>query len=147
MSTRDTTYSYWRAQFSDSSAAPVVLGFSSRSHRYVGNPDLMRAPLPAQAAMESWRAAARAAQEKLKAEGQAFVPREVTQPVLDLIYTGHIKDARAFLSDVWNGPAEAREDYWSDLTTCQMRLSQFWPAVAALNGLQPAKPVGKCPRG
>jgi len=144
MSTADFTFAYWEAPFSDSSAAPVELGFSTRVHHYLAEPDLMRAPLPSQAEMDAKRVAARAAQAELQSEGMDWVPRAVTQPILDLIYTGHLKEALGFLDDVWSRSPEARNRYWSHLTTCQLRLSQFWPVVAKLNGLKPEKPADNC---
>ena len=144
MSTHDFSFGYWRAPFASSSAAPVTFSFNPAAHHYIPDGDLMRAPLPDD--LEAKAAAAKAAQTKLQADGQAYAPRELTQPILDLIYTGHLKDAQSFLNQAWVGTDAARDDYWSDLTTCQLRLSPFWPTVAEMNGLQPAKPVGKCPR-
>jgi hypothetical protein len=146
MTTQDFTFGYWRAPFVFSSAAPVTLSFDPKQHRYVPDANLMRAPLPKQSELDALAAAARDAQAKLQAEGQAYVPREVTQPILDLIYAGHLRKAQDFLVAIWAGSAEARDDYWSDLTSCQLRLSPFWPTVARINGLRPEKPVGKCPR-
>lgn len=144
MSTHDASFGYWRAPFALSSAAPVTFSFDPVVHHYVPDSELMRAPLPED--LDAKVAVAKAAQAKPQADGQAYTPRELTQPILDLIYTGHLKEAQNFLKDAWVGPDAARDDYWSDLTTCQLRLSPFWPTVAKLNGLEPAKPVGKCPR-
>jgi hypothetical protein len=144
MSTEDFTFGYWRASFAESSAAPVTLSFDPKVHHYVPDAELMRAPLPSD--LDARITAAKEAQSQAQTKGPGYTPRALTQPILDLAYTGHLNDAQSFLKLAWVGTDAARDDYWSDLTTCQLRLSPFWPTVAKMNGLQPAKPVGKCPR-
>jgi hypothetical protein len=144
MSTYDFSFGYWRAPFAFSSAAPVTFSFDPSAHHYVPDGELMRAPLPAD--LDARIAAARDSQSRQQAEGPPFAPQQLTQPILDLIYSGHLKDAENFLKAAWVGASAGRDDYWSDLTTCQLRLSPFWPTVAKMNGLTPQKPVGKCPR-
>jgi hypothetical protein len=146
MTTYDSSFAYWRGPFALASAPPVVFGFDRREHRYAPSASLMVAPLPASSGMEAAKTAARAAQAQSGATTQPFAPRELTKPILDMIYTGHLKEARDFLVAAWAGGADEREDYWSDLTGCQLRLSPFWPTVAQLNGLSAEKPVGRCPR-
>jgi hypothetical protein len=148
LSAIDFTMAYWRAPFSDSSAAPVTLSYNEATGRYEADPELMRTPPVNPAKLKDDATAAKAAFQKAHMDGND-VPSDVTQPILDLIYGGHLDDARHFLEAAWVRSPEARDDYWRELTECELRRSQFWPAVARLNGLPPKKPVGKCgaPKG
>jgi len=148
MSATDWTFAYCRESFAGSSTAPVMLSYNTVAGRYEADPDLMRTPSPNPARLKEDAAAAKVAFQNSQ-DGTGDVPREVTGAVLSLIYGGHLNDARHFLEAVWVGPPEARDDYWRELTECELRRSQFWQAVAKLNGLPPAKPVGKCgaPKG
>jgi hypothetical protein len=68
--------------------------------------------------------------------------------MLDLIYTGHLAEAHAFLVDSWADSVAKRDAYWSSLTRCKLRESPYWPAVAKLNELPAAPPAAECaPRG
>jgi hypothetical protein len=149
LSLNDFTFAYWWASFAASSAPTVLMSYDAKTGRYAADAELMRAPLPAPETLAKQQADARAAHEKELRDDKRSVPSELTEPVLDLIYSGHLAEAREFLAKAWAGPAPLREEYWSDLTTCQLRLSPFWPIVAKLNGLPPEKPVGRCrrPRG
>jgi hypothetical protein len=146
MSAKDWIFAYWRAPFAGSSVAPVTLAYNSAAGRYLADSDLMHTPAPSATQLAAEAAAAKAAYRKARDDGQTWVTRDVTQPILDLIYGGHLTEARSFLVDAWIGTPEDRDDYWRDLTQCQLRLSQFWPVVAKMNGLPAEKPVGKCPR-
>lgn len=146
VSTSDDTFAYWRAPFASSSAGAIVLSFDAGAGRYVADAALMRAPLPSPAALEELRAKARDAHRNAIAEGSGIVPPDLTQPILDLIYAGHLAEARAFLDGAWAGSAEDREDYWRDLTQCQLRRSPYWPTLAQMNGLPPDTAPARCPR-
>jgi hypothetical protein len=148
MSASDLTFAYWRAPFADSSAPSVTLSYSEAAGRYKADPELMRTPPPNPAKLKDDETVAKATFQNSQ-DGTHDVPREVTQPVLDLVYGGHLDDARHFLEAAWVGSADAREDYWRELTECELRRSQFWPAVAKMNGLPPEKPARRCggPRG
>jgi hypothetical protein len=146
ISASDWTFAYWRAPFAFSPAAPVMLSYDAKAGRYEADPDLMRTPAPSLGKLNDDAAAAKTAFLKSRDDGNEFAPFDVTWSVLRLIYGGHIDAARHFLETAWVGSPKERDDYWRDLTTCQMRLSPFWPAVAKVNGLQPDKPAGNCPR-
>lgn len=146
LATSDDTFAYWRAPFALSSAGSVTLSFDAAAGRYVADADLMRAPLPPPAKLEELRAKAHDAQQKEIAENSGIVPPDLTQPLLDLIYTGHLAEARAFVDGAWAGSAGDRDDYWRELTRCQLRRSPYWPTLARMNGLAPDKAPAHCPR-
>ncbi|MGH7089452.1 MAG: hypothetical protein ACREFQ_11190 [Stellaceae bacterium] len=146
LSFRDFTFAYWRAPFYASSAPRVVLSYDARAGRYTADAGLMRAPLPPPKRLAEWQAAAQTAHRQALAQGSWFVPAALTRPMLDLVYAGHIAAARAFLERVWAGSSTSRADYWADLTTCELRLSPYWPTIARMNGLRADPPVGQCPR-
>jgi hypothetical protein len=147
LETNDDTFAYWRAPFATSSAGRVILSFDKKAGRYAADAELMRAPPPSPADLEALGRKAHEAHQHEIDQGSDDVPPELTQPILDLVYSGHLAEARTFLDGAWAGTAAGRDDYWSDLTTCQLRLSPYWPAIAEMNGLEAEKPKGKCPRG
>lgn len=153
---QDFSFAYWRSSFADSFAPRVVLGYDPVQARYRADPALMADPLaPAeQRTAEAGRAREEhrrmlAAIEAERRAGHAVideqVPGSTTTGVLTLIYGGHWNEARAFLAEAWAGGQTARDGYWSELTDCVLRRSQFWPAVAALNQLPAAAPVCQPP--
>ncbi|HUC63095.1 MAG TPA: hypothetical protein VMF53_14175 [Alphaproteobacteria bacterium] len=146
LSFADWTFGGWRTYFAASSAPTAILSYDAEAGRYQADAALMRTPLPPPDRLAAWVREARAADEDATEDGRGFVPQEITQRVLDLIFAGHLDAARKFLDAAWVGPATGREDYWSDLTKCQLRLSPFWPTVARLNALPALKPVEPCSR-
>ena len=141
----DFTWGYWRSGFAGSSAPPVVLGYDAGAGRFIADRELMRKPMPPAEALTALlrEAKAEAADEDHFPDD---VPRGITQPILELIYSGHLREAHDFLVAAWPEEEEGRDEYWSDLTTCQMRLSPYWRTVADLNGIPADNPVGQCPR-
>lgn len=136
----DYTFTYWHASRPESPNGKIVLSYNSHLGRYATDASLMSVPSPSPAVLAEWRSRAVSAQE----EDPNECPRELSQPVFDLIYTGNMKAAKAFLESAWEGENTARDEYWSDLTTCQLRRSPYWPTVAKINGLPADPPVASC---
>jgi hypothetical protein len=72
-------------------------------------------------------------------------PPKLWEVMLDLIYGGNFPLARPFLDWAWNDVVAGKEEFWNELIKCQTRKSEFWPYIAALNGLAAEKPEGECP--
>jgi hypothetical protein len=143
----DASFKEWRSSPADSPFPTVMLSFDRAAGRYVADAELMRAPLPAPDKLARERDRAREAHQATLAEGLAdYEPGNLTSPLLDLIYTGHLSEAHAFLVESWAGGASDRDAYWSLLTRCKLRESPYWPAVANLNGLAAKPPEADCPR-
>jgi hypothetical protein len=143
----DATFKEWRASPAESPFPTIMLSFDRAAGLYLPDAELMRAPLPApdELAYQQDRALARHRQDL--ADGWADEePGALTGPMLELIYTGHLKEAHTFLAGAWAGGAEAREAYWSLVTRCKLRTSPYWPAVAKINGLAADPPAADCPR-
>jgi len=136
----DFNYDYWRGPFSESPAPKIVLSYDAKAGQYAADPTLMRTPLPDLAPLIE---RARAAQQEDETSPN-LIPHDVSGPILDLIYGGHLAAAHEFLVDAWTGVAADRDEYWNELTNCRLRHSHFWPAIAALNGLPADKPAGSC---
>ena len=142
----DATFKEWRSSFADSPFPPVMLSYDPVAGRYVADPDLMRAPLPAPEELARQKGVAREAHGATLADGPTdYEPGFLTSPMLDLIYTGHMTEAHAFLVDSWADSVAKRDAYWSLLTRCKLRESPYWPAVAKLNGLPATPPAADCP--
>ncbi len=142
----DATFKEWRSSFADSPFPPVMLSYDRVAGRYLADPDLMRAPLPAPEELARQKNVAREAHETSLADGLAdYEPGYLSSPLLDLIYTGHMAEARQFLIEAWADSAAKRDAYWSLLTRCKLRTSAYWPAVAKLNGLPADPPAADCP--
>jgi hypothetical protein len=144
MSTVDFSFHYWRASFVNSAAPNVVLTYNSAVKHYEADPVLMWKPLPSKTKLKNEISAVRRDLEFNKDHQDPETPRELTQPILDLIYSGHITEAYDFLKQTWVGTNDERERYWSEMTTCKLRQSQFWPAVARMNNLAVDKPAANC---
>jgi hypothetical protein len=141
----DATYAYWHAPFALSALPLVRLRFDPKAERYIADPELMRSPLPSRQRLTRCVQKARAEHIKNIRAGSPDIPSDLSGPIFDLIYTGHLPEARAFLVEAWAGPAKQRDEYWSELTSCKLRQSQFWPCIAKMNDLKPDLPVPACP--
>jgi len=142
----DATFKGWRSSLVDSPFPTVILSFDRAAGRYVADAELMRSTLPAPDELARQKDLAREAHRAmLAAEGFAnYEPGYLTSPLLDLIYTGHMPEAHAFLVDAWADSVAKRDAYWSLLTRCKLRESPYWPAVAKLNGVRADPPAADC---
>jgi hypothetical protein len=142
----DSVFGYWKSGFAGSAAPLVVIGFDPR--RMVFAPDLrfMRTVLPPSDDLAARVARIRASPEWNLGEGDDTLPKELLTTVTDLLYGGHWLEAQAFVDVAWMGTPEQRDAFWKELTTCQIRRSVYWPAVATIGGQPPdSKPEG-CPK-
>jgi hypothetical protein len=86
-----------------------------------------------------------AAEIRAAATSDPDPPPVLWAKMLDLIDTGNAPAARALLDRAWALDEETRETFHRDLVTCQLRRSQYWPDVAALNGWAAEPPPRDCP--
>lgn len=142
----DAHFKEWRSSAADSPFPTVMLSFDPGAGRYAADADLMRGPLPEPDKLAQKKDRARDAQRAMLAAGftDNDEPGELTGPMLDLIYTGHIAEARAFLDESWADSVAKRDAYWSLLARCKLRGSDYWPAVAKINSLKPEPPAADC---
>jgi hypothetical protein len=118
--------------------AHVVLSYDRQAGQYVADAKLMAAPLPPAEDLRQRAATAKTAHQAEVAEQTGRLPSELSQPVFDLIYTGHLREAKDFARAAWGDSPDAFLRYWSYLTICQLRTSPFWPTVAKMNDLPAA---------
>lgn len=45
----------------------------------------------------------------------------------------------------WPAGLDGKEEFYDELTKCQLRHSRYYSDIAALNGLPDAEPEGDCP--
>ncbi|HMA52581.1 MAG TPA: hypothetical protein VKP60_22625 [Magnetospirillaceae bacterium] len=143
----DAHFKEWRSSPADSPFPTVMLSFDRAAGRYVADAELMRGPLPDPESLARRKDLAREAHKAMLVAGFTdYEPGELTSPMLDLIYSGHIAEARAFLAESWADSVAKRDAYWSLLTRCKLRGSDYWPAVAKINGLAADPPAAECGR-
>ncbi len=123
--TRDYTFAYWNASFAGSPAPLVILRYEDGRYRLAL--DLMASPLPDP--VEEFKAMVRS-QEWCAENTHAWRKAGtcVTSPVwgymLELIYTGHPREAWEFLDRAWSGSADAKLLFIRDFKD-QLALSPY----------------------
>lgn len=133
----ENAFAYWRASFAGSPAPTVV--YRMEGDRLVLDEAAMRKPAPPFAEL----LADRAAWDWSAAQTSKFLPYELLDRTLGLIYSGHMDTARIFLDAAWNPAIQGKEEVEEDLFLCRLRQSENWPAIAALNHEAAASP--RCP--
>ncbi len=73
------------------------------------------------------------------------IPRELTHVMWNLIYVGAAERAVQFFHSAWPDWREGKDEFFREFYQCQLRVSDYWPAIAEMNGLPAEKPVGDCP--
>jgi hypothetical protein len=140
----DAAFDYYRIYFAASQPPEVTLRFDRQAMRYEAAPDLMRQPAPSPAALDKAIAASRADWPD-NPEETDWVSPTLLRTLTGLIYTGHLDLAHSVTQRAWLPGHGDAEDFWRDLTECQLRRSAYWPAVATLNGIAALKPAPSCP--
>ena len=142
----DPVFGYWKSGFAGSAAPLVVLGFDPRRMAFLPDQRFMRTPLPLSDDLAARVGRIRASTAWNLGDGDDTLPKEFLSTVTDLLYGGHWIEAQAFVELAWMGAPEQRDAFWRELTTCQIRRSPYWPAIAAIGGQPPdSKPEG-CPK-
>ena len=148
----DWAFSYWNACFSESPAPEIILKY--RNSRYLLTLDLMKKPLPTSEAEERNIKNIQNDIERLKGTKKenfkkplnrgffgdedtgnfvwhrkgVMLPSSVWSHMLDLIYTGHPKEAREFLNKIWPNGEQGKEEFLSDFEK-QLSTSLYWDSV------------------
>jgi len=73
------------------------------------------------------------------------IPEKLIETMADLVYSGNAMLARTFLDWAWLPGKAGKEAFAAEFFECRLRKSEYWPALAAMNGLPAYKPVGECP--
>lgn len=116
------TFAYFKASFADSAAYEVILGWDGQA--FSPRVDLMRQPAPTQAALQKITDDIHANWGVMPPDVIAwpagFAEGRFTQPLLDLIYTGHEDLASRWFDAAWPdripGKAEYKADFLATLT-------------------------------
>jgi hypothetical protein len=140
----DAAFDYYRIYFAAAQPPEVTLRFDRQAMRYEATPDPMRRPAPLPAALDKAIAASRDDWPD-NPDDKEWVSPTLLRIVTGLIYTGHLDLAHDVTRRAWPPDHGDAEDFWRDLTECQLRRSAYWPAVAALNSLPALKPAPGCP--
>ena len=135
--TADPGWAYWYTSFADSPAPRVVLRWSDKG--WIPATDLMAAPAPGSDELAA-RAAAIAASDRW---GGGDYDSELWAVMLDLIHTGHAELAWPFFDAAWP-TGQGGKNAFARNFRCQLTAGPYWPAIAAMNGLERAAPAD-CP--
>jgi len=142
----DWIFSYWHESFAASPAPPIILKYVNGKYRLAL--DLMKKPLPAdkdekaliKEIKKEQREISKLIKEDMASTGQtnadnfAWVKNDVVLPskvwghMLDLIYTGHPKEAWAFLDKVWPAGKNGKEKFIADFKE-QLSKSLYWDVI------------------
>ncbi len=138
---RDNIFAYWKAPFATSPAPRVILKFSDG--RYRPAPELMRDPPLSDGRLQRH---ARAVRRSPRWDESATYPLDsaLWAVMLELVYSGNHRQAEEFLGMAWPQGRAGRDGFGRAFFECQLRLSFYWPAVAALNDLPADPPAGHC---
>lgn len=143
----DDNFAYWRSSFTGSAAPTVILRY--RNGAYEPAPELMRTPAPTPAEIAGWVKESNEAygwdmETKPRGSDVQDLGGEFLNRVTQLIYEGHADLVRDFVDRAWPAAKPGKDDFIAELMECRIRHSEYWPAIAALNGLPADKAVGKC---
>ncbi len=136
----ENIFAYWHASFAGSPAPRVV--YRLAGEKLILQEDEMRRPAPSRAELLRDRAA----WDWSYAMSEGFLPYPLLQRTYDLIYSGHLDDAKGFFDTAWNPDIPGRAEIKYALFSCQLRKSEHWSAIAALNGVPADPPASDCPR-
>ena len=124
----DWTFAYWKTGFATSPAPRIVLKYKDGQYRTA--PNLMKKSLPSPQELEALAKSIRESPDWQDAE--ADPPVDLLAEILSLIYTGHMKEAEAFLNKAWPEGREGREAYWQELKA-QLAKSPYWKEIHAMS--------------
>jgi len=113
---KDLSFDFWHGgRFQ---GTPIILRF--RDGRYILALDLMRKPLPSDEAFRKIRAGVRSGEWS-----GDYPPSVLTDAMLDLIFTGHPKDAWTLASNSWVSGHVSKESYLQDFCK-QLALNPYY---------------------
>lgn len=136
----ETIFAYWHASFAGSPAPRIIYRLSGED--LVLDAAEMRRPAPSRTELLRDRAN----WDWSQAKDEGFLPFPLLQRTYDLVYSGNIGDAQRFFDAAWNPEVPGRAEIKYALFSCQLRKSEHWTAIAALNGVPADPPASDCPR-
>lgn len=135
----DNNFAYWHSAFAFSSWPQLIYRF--HEGRFELAADRMRRSPPTANELTRDGSAVAAAPWPEGEEG----PKELLDKAIGLVYTGNMAAAVRFFDLAWKPGVAGREELKQELFSCQLRKSDHWPGVAALNGVPPDPPAEDCP--
>lgn len=138
----DTNFLYWKTAFASSPAPRVILRYDQGTY-WVAT-DLMEGPPMSRRALLQH---AKKIRSSTKWGHFKYYPFDegLWKIMLDLIYSGNANQAREFANLAWPPSVSGKRDFLFEFFDCQLRRSDHWPAIAALNRLSPKEPEKDCP--
>ncbi len=138
----ETIFLYWKTSFASSPAPRVILRYDRGEYRIAT--DLMKRPAMSRGHLLQHAQKVRTSTRWGRYDYYPFDER-LWKVMLDLIYTGNSKQALEFAGLAWPPSFPGKNKFVTELFQCQMRHSNYWKDIAAMNGLPPDPPIGDCP--
>lgn len=138
----DFNFAYWKTSFASSPAPRVALKLRDGKYRFA--PELMRRPAIPEPTLrrEMWLLRTSEYWGSIDIYPYHYKLWDI---MLELIYTGHYDRARQFLDEGWPPGFPGKEQFRYEFFDCQLRRSDYWPGVAAMNGIPADPPQPDCP--
>lgn len=138
----DTIFLFWKTGLPDSPTPKVILRYGQGGYRIAT--DLMKTPPMNR--KEMLRHAKEIRTSTLWGRYECCpLDDRLLRVAVDLIYTGNAEQAREFADLAWPPSFPGKKEIVTELFQCQMRHSNYWKDIAAMNGLPPGPPIGDCP--
>ncbi len=135
----DDNFTYWTKGFAGSPFPDIGLRYKDGD--YKPDVDLFWRPALSDAQLNKLVAEVPKDEWELDTD---YLPDEFLSGVTDLIYAGHVDQALQFIELAWPSDKPGQDEFIAELFQCRLRRSQYWPAIAQLNGLQPDEPRKDC---
>ena len=138
----DTIFLFWKTGLPDSPTPKVILRYGQGGYRIAT--DLMKTPPMNR--KEMLRRAKEIRTSTLWGRYECCpLDDRLLRVVVDLIYTGNAEQALEFADLAWPASFPGKKEVVNESFQCQMRYSDYWKNIAAMNGLPPGPPIGDCP--
>ncbi|HQQ63175.1 MAG TPA: hypothetical protein PLF22_06335 [Pseudomonadales bacterium] len=124
----DWSFAYWKTSFADSPAPRVILKY--RDGKYRPAPALMKLPASAQSQLEK-EALAIASLPQWQ-DQKLQIPSDLWRTMLDLIYSGNVKQAWHFFDVAWPNNIEGKKEFLAEFRK-QLETSPYWHDIQAMN--------------
>ena len=143
LQTAESAFDYWRTSYVDSPEPTLYLRYDADAYGYKFVPSLMRKPAPTVEALTKLGRQFHDDAEAWKV-GPDLVNPAYLRAVVELIYQGNLESAHKLAAAGWPDGRPGREGFTDDLFSCVLPSSQWWPEVAALNGIEPYEQASDC---
>jgi hypothetical protein len=143
LQTAESAFDYWRTSYVDSPEPALYLRYDPGAYGYKFVPALMRRAAPTADALAKLGRQFHDNAEAWKV-GPDLVNPAYLRAVVELIYDGNLDSARKLAAAGWPDGRPGQGAFADELFYCLLPSSQWWPEVAALNGIEAYEQASDC---